>query len=144
MKRIWELPSEGKLKPLKQDDQSPVMYAVALKSPNILSNNTSLTTTTSNHIFTENEVKRAAVRFYVETGETVRRKLAVGYVGVTTFFNSQGVLVTRHIVNLKERGEVFTVLFSSREFTRSMDRFKTMFPDTPRTWKERILGWFKK
>ena len=142
MKNTWLFPSEGKLKPLRQDDQNTVMFAVELKCPDVFGEN-GIQYTSSKHIFTENEINRANVRFFAETGEKLRRKLQLGYVGVTTFVNNQGSMVTRYLVNVKKSCEVLTMLFSSREFQRSKERYSLLCPEKI-SWKEAICRFFKK
>ena len=143
MNTVWTLPGDGKLRAIEQDDQTAVMYAVTLKSPSAIHRGAKPEYDTTGHVFTENEINRASIRFFAETGETARRKLALGYVGVTTFNNTQGVLVTRYIVNLKTDNGVVTALFSTREYLRSIKRYKTICPERP-SLKSMICRLFKK
>lgn len=144
MRNLWLLPDIGRLRPLRQDDQTTVMYAVKLKSPlceqlDVVDKNDQ----TSYHIFTENEINRANVRFFTQTGTSVSRKLALGYIGSITFINTQGVLVTRYIVNLRTKKGVETMLFSVREYRRSIERYKSLMPEK-KTFGSMLLGLFKK
>ena len=142
MKHTWLSPSEGKLKPLHQDDQTNIMFATELKCPDVFSED-GITYTSTRHIFTENEINRACVRFFAETGEKLREKIKLGYVGVTTFVNNQGTMVTRYLVNMKTPAGVQTMLFSAREFQRSTERFALLCPEKV-TWKDAICRLFKK
>lgn len=144
MKGTWSLPGEGKLKPLHQDDQTNILFAVELKIPQVfIEKPNGVTYKSSRHIFTENEINRACVRFFAETGEKLRRKMMTGYVGVTTFVNNQGAMVTRYIVNMRTPAGLQTMLFSSREFQRSLERYQILSPKKP-TWTQVFCGFFKK
>ena len=137
----WTLPSEGRLKLLRQDDQNHFMYAVELKIPEVFGED-GIKYKSSKHIFTENEINRACVRYYTETGETLRRKLQLGYVNVTTFVNNQGAMVTRYLVNIRTTAGVYSMLFTAREFQRSKGRFEDLSPRP--TLREALISWFKK
>ncbi len=146
MKSTWVLPGVGKLKPLHQDDQVSILYAVELNIPTVFDDNkpNGIQYKSSKHIFTENEINRACVRFFAETGDKLRRKMARGYVGVTTFINNQGTMVTRYIVNMQIPATgVQTMLFSAREFQRSIERFNILCPAKP-TFMQTLCGMFKK
>ena len=145
MKGTWTLPGEGRLKPLRQDDQTNILFAVELKVPQVFGNTkpNGIVHKSSKHIFTENEINRACVRFYAETGDKIRRKMALGHVGVTTFINNQGAMVTRYIVSMKTPTGTQTMLFSSREFQRSAERFDSLFPKK-RNWFKALRNMFKK
>ena len=144
MRNLWLLPDIGRLKPLRQDDQTTVMYAVKLKSPlceqlDVVDKKDQ----TSCHIFTENEINRANVRFFTQTGTNVDKKLALGYIGSITLINNQGVVVTRYIVNLCTKKGVGTMLFSVREYRRSIERYRSLMPEK-KTFGSMLLGLFKK
>lgn len=146
MSNIQTLPTEGELKVIRQTDQTSVMYETKLKLPCQLFDNSgdrfAEKYKTTCHIFTENEINRANVRFFVETDESVRNRLVQGYLGVTTFINKQGSTVTRYITNLNTPSGVQTVLLTAREYRRSMDRYDMVYPKRNRWWTK--LGRFFK
>lgn len=147
MSSIQALPTEGELRVIKQADQPSVMYETKLKLPCQLFDGGEHRDVekykTTNHIFTENEINRANVRFFVETDESVRNRLVQGYLGVTTFINKQGSIVTRYITNLNTPSGEQTVLFTAREYRRSRDRYEMVYPGRNRWWT-RLGRFFKK
>ena len=145
MQYNWTLPTDGVLKQL--DDQTPVVYAVELKTPARVLGEAQQGDSyrITRHIFTANEIKRARARFRSETGTKLRRKIKPGYIGITTFTNQQGTLVTRYIVTLVEDTEgPSTMLFSPREFDRSIKRFNAIYPTGHMSLKEFFANVFKK